>query len=90
MGVVVFTYEDILSTTDALYASVITGTTIGYGDLTPQTDLGKILVVLYAILVVGVTGVLLDISKERMMQFCIPTIEPKVVVAVVVDDKKEK
>ncbi|KAI2495857.1 ion channel [Fragilaria crotonensis] len=86
MGVMVFTYEGI-STTDALYASVITGTTIGYGDLTPTTEVGKILVALYAVLVVGVTGVLLDISKERLIQFCIPS-PPKIVPDK--DDKKEK
>ena len=87
VGVLVFSYEGI-STTDALYASVITGTTIGYGDLTPSTEVGKILVAFYAVLVVGVTGVLLDVSKERLIQFCIPAL-PKVVPEEDAD-KKEK
>jgi Ion channel len=89
MGMAIFTYEG-TSTADALYASVITGTTIGYGDLTPNSELGKILVALYAILVVGVTGVLLEVSKERLIQFCIPSAPPKAVVVPKVDDKKEK
>jgi voltage-gated potassium channel len=87
VGVLVFSYEGI-STTDALYASVITGTTIGYGDLTPSTEVGKILVAFYAVLVVGVTGVLLDVSKERLIQFCIPA--PPKVVPEEDADKKEK
>jgi hypothetical protein len=72
MGVLIFTREG-LSTTEAIYASVITGTTIGYGDLTPSTELGKVLVALYAILVVGVVGGLLDVSKDLLIQLCIPS-----------------
>lgn len=87
MGVMIFTRFEGSSTADAVYASVMTGTTIGYGDLTPTSEVGKILVALYAILVVGVTGVLLEISKERLIQFCIPS-PPKVVPEV--KDKKEK
>jgi hypothetical protein len=32
---------------DALYFSAITLTTIGYGDFSPQTDLGKIFTIIY-------------------------------------------
>ncbi|HEY5729981.1 MAG TPA: potassium channel family protein [Anaerolineales bacterium] len=32
---------------DALYFTIITLTTIGYGDLTPQTDAGKIFTMVY-------------------------------------------
>ena len=34
-------------TLDALYFTIITLTTIGYGDLTPQTDAGKIFTMIY-------------------------------------------
>jgi len=32
---------------DALYFTIITLTTVGYGDLTPQTDSGKIFTIIY-------------------------------------------
>jgi TRAP-type C4-dicarboxylate transport system permease small subunit len=38
---------------DALYFSAITLTTIGYGDFTPQTDLGKAFTIVYIALGVG-------------------------------------
>jgi hypothetical protein len=38
---------------DALYFSVITLTTIGYGDFSPQTDLGKIFTIGYIITGLG-------------------------------------
>lgn len=35
---------------DSLYFTVITVTTIGYGDFVPQTDLGKILTIIFPFL----------------------------------------
>ena len=35
---------------DSAYFLVITATTIGYGDLTPQTSIGKIITMIYSIL----------------------------------------
>jgi voltage-gated potassium channel len=39
---------------DCLYFSVITLTTIGYGDFSPVTDAGKLFTIFYIILGVGV------------------------------------
>jgi voltage-gated potassium channel len=39
---------------DALYFSVITATTVGYGDLVPVTPLGKIFTIIYAFLIIGI------------------------------------
>ncbi len=39
---------------DALYLSVVTLTTLGYGDFTPATDLGKIFTVIYLFSGMGV------------------------------------
>lgn len=39
---------------DALYFSTVTMTTIGYGDFSPQTDLGKIFTIFYVFASVGV------------------------------------
>ncbi|GAA1188623.1 potassium channel family protein [Nesterenkonia xinjiangensis] len=38
---------------DALYFSVVSGLTVGYGDLTPSSPLAKIFTMLYAMLAVG-------------------------------------
>jgi voltage-gated potassium channel len=45
---------------DSAYFLVITATTIGYGDITPQTDLGKILTMIYSF--IGVAFVLYLVS----------------------------
>ena len=39
---------------DSLYFSVITLTTVGYGDLTPQTDAGKLFTIFYILIGVGI------------------------------------
>ena len=39
---------------DSLYFSVVTLTTIGFGDFAPKTDLGKIFTIFYIVLGIGV------------------------------------
>lgn len=39
---------------DSLYFSVITLTTIGYGDMSPSTDIGKIFTIMYVFMGLGV------------------------------------
>lgn len=39
---------------DALYFSIITLTTIGYGDFSPQTTEGKVFTIFYIIVGIGV------------------------------------
>ena len=41
---------------DSVYFSVITLTTVGYGDLSPQTSLGKILTICYILAGLGIMG----------------------------------
>uniref|UniRef100_A0A6S8JS36 Potassium channel domain-containing protein n=1 Tax=Amphora coffeiformis TaxID=265554 RepID=A0A6S8JS36_9STRA len=70
LGVTIFTNVEGLSHLDAIYASVITGTTIGYGDITPQTDRGKIAVALYALVSVHAMAILLDSPRLYLEQLC--------------------
>jgi voltage-gated potassium channel len=54
VGTVFYHYIEGWSWIDAAYFSVITLTTIGYGDFSPTTDLGKLFTIGYIIVGVGV------------------------------------
>lgn len=54
VGVFMIRYLEGLSFLDSLYFSVVSLTTVGYGDFTPQTVGGKIFVMSYLIVGVGV------------------------------------
>lgn len=41
---------------DALYFTVVTLTTVGYGDLTPQTNAGKLFTIAYILVGLGILG----------------------------------
>jgi voltage-gated potassium channel len=41
---------------DALYFSVVTLTTIGYGDLHPTSDVGKVFTIVYSLTGIGILG----------------------------------
>ena len=69
-GAVMFSYIEEMSEFDAAYLSFITGTTIGYGDVTPTSDIGKIAVACYAICAINVFGALLDTAKVFLESFC--------------------
>jgi Ion channel len=70
LGVIIFTSIEGVSNTDALYASIITGTTIGYGDLTPKSNSGKIAVALYGVLGINVIAILLQPARDFFESFC--------------------
>ena len=53
-GTVFYRHVEGWSWIDALYFSVTTVSTVGYGDLAPRTDLGKIFTVIYIFVGVGV------------------------------------
>lgn len=53
IGTVSYHYLEGWSWIDALYFSIITLTTIGYGDFSPQTTLGKLFTIGYIIVGVG-------------------------------------
>ena len=53
IGTIVYHYLEGWSYIDSLYFSVVTLTTIGYGDFAPQTDAGKLFTVLYIVTGIG-------------------------------------
>ncbi len=54
VGTVVFHYLEGWTWIDSLYFSVITLTTIGYGDFSPETDAGKLFTLAYIVIGLGV------------------------------------
>jgi len=53
-GTIVYHYLEGWSWVDAVYFSVVTLTTVGFGDFSPQTDAGKLFTIFYIILGIGI------------------------------------
>lgn len=53
LGMLMYQFLEGWDWIDALYFSVITLTTVGYGDFSPQTTAGKIFTIFYIILGIG-------------------------------------
>ncbi len=58
VGIVGFMYIEDMSLTDAIYFSIVTMATVGYGDIHPLTDIGKILTL---IIILGGVGTFLGV-----------------------------
>jgi voltage-gated potassium channel len=56
-GTVFFHHVEKWSLLDSYYYCVVTLTTVGYGDFTPKTDLGKLAATLYIFFGVGIIAV---------------------------------
>lgn len=64
IGVFVYHWLEGWSYLDALYFCVISLATIGYGDLTPTTDLAKVFTILYVANGIGILLALFDRIRE--------------------------
>ncbi len=68
-GTIFYHVIERLSWIDALYFSVITLTTVGYGDISPQTNIGKLFTILYILIGLGIIFGFIDaFYKHRMNQ----------------------
>nr|WP_275411560.1 potassium channel family protein [Shimia biformata] len=54
---------------DALYFSAATMSTVGYGDLAPQTDIGKIFTVIYIFMGIGVFVALFSQFARALLKY---------------------
>ena len=60
VGTVAFHYLEGWGWIDSFYFSAIAGTTVGFGDLSPSTDLSKLFSVVYIFVGIGILGTFLD------------------------------
>jgi voltage-gated potassium channel len=65
LGTVVYHFLEKLSWVDAYYFSVITLTTVGYGDIVPHTAAGKIFTTFYVLAGVGIITTFVSYSVRR-------------------------
>jgi voltage-gated potassium channel len=64
-GTAFYHFVEHLSWLDAYYFSVVTLTTVGYGDIVPRTDAGKIFTTFYIMFGVGIITTFITYSMRR-------------------------
>ena len=65
-GTIIFMFVEGFSPVDSFYFCFITLSTIGYGDFSPTTELGKVLTVMYGIVGLGIIAALVSaIAAQR-------------------------
>lgn len=65
IGTVFYHFVEDLRWIDALYFSVVTLTTVGYGDFSPQTDIGKLFTVAYILNGIGIIFAFINALYEK-------------------------
>lgn len=65
VGTVVYRLLEGWSWVDSLYFSVVTLTTVGYGDLSPTTDASKLFTVVYIVMGVSLLGAVINEILKR-------------------------
>lgn len=66
VGVIFYFAVEHMEVIDAIYLSAMTLTTVGYGDFTPQTELGKLFTSAYAF--IGIAIFFLDLQACSLLR----------------------
>ena len=67
-GTLVYSWLEGWSLLDSLYATVITMTTVGYGDLSPQTRYGRIFAIFFTLVAIGIGGYALSVLASFVIE----------------------
>lgn len=67
IGVIFYHFVEGLNLIDAFYFCVITLTTVGYGDIVPTTDIGKLFTAFYVLFGVGIIASIANYILHRTM-----------------------
>jgi voltage-gated potassium channel len=67
-GTAVYSLVEGLRFVDALYFSVVTLTTVGYGDFAPETDVGKLFTAVYVLVGIGILLTFVTTLAGKMSQ----------------------
>lgn len=65
VGTTFYHHVENLRWLDSFYFSMITLTTIGYGDISPQTDAGKLFTVFYVVVGIAIVGAFINAIIRR-------------------------
>lgn len=65
LGALFYHHVEDMTWLNAVYFCVITLTTIGYGDIVPTTDIGKLFTIFYVIVGVGIIATFVNLTVKR-------------------------
>jgi voltage-gated potassium channel len=68
VGTVFFHVQEQLRWLDAVYFTVITLTTVGYGDISPQTDPGKLFAMVYILVGLGIIAAFIGLVADMAVE----------------------
>ncbi|MEM7799198.1 MAG: NAD-binding protein [Chloroflexota bacterium] len=68
IGTIVYTILEGWTLFDSLYATIITITTVGYGDLSPQTQGGRIFAIFFTLFAIGLAGYAISSSAAILFE----------------------
>lgn len=68
IGTVVYSILEGWTLFDSLYATIITITTVGYGDLSPQSQSGRIFAIFFTLLAIGLVGYALSSAAAVLFE----------------------
>jgi len=79
IGMVFYRFVEKFDWVNSFYFCTITLTTIGYGDIVPKTDVGKIFTSFYALIGIGIIGFFANVLvKNAVLKRQIKNLEKKI------------
>jgi hypothetical protein len=76
LGMIFYRYVEDFTWVNAFYFCIVSLTTVGYGDITPTTDIGKVFTSFYLLVGIGIiAGFINNMVKSRMAKRAIKDYE---------------